>query len=54
MNVGGQSSIAKHTCHAFKQLVTPLLDLVRMDVKVLRQFDQSSFILETQRHLLLP
>jgi hypothetical protein len=40
-------SIAEYPGRAFQQLVTPLLDLIRMDVKVLRQLDQSSFTLDS-------
>ena len=39
-------SIAEYPGRAFQQLVTPLFDLVWMDVKVLRQLDQSSLTLD--------
>jgi hypothetical protein len=38
--------IAEYPGRAFQQLVTPLLNLVRMDVKVPRQLDQSLFTLD--------
>ena len=35
--------IAKYPGRTFEQLVTPLLDLVGVNIKVLRQFDQGLF-----------
>jgi hypothetical protein len=46
--------IAKNACRAFQQLVTPLLDLVRMDVKILRQLNQSSLTLDCRYSVRIP
>ena len=44
----GQSprGFAKHPGCALKKLVAPLLDLVRMNVKILRQLDQGLLALD--------
>jgi hypothetical protein len=38
--------LAEYPGRAFQQLITPLLDLVRMDVKLLCNLNQSSFTLD--------
>lgn len=38
----GLQAVTEHSGCALKQLLAPVLDLVRMDVKILRQIDQGS------------
>src|SRR5690606_18135975 len=45
----GLLGCAEHPGRALKQLIAPLLDLVRVDVEVLRQFDQGLLALD-RRH----
>jgi hypothetical protein len=43
LSLGG---LSEHTGCSFKKLVAPLLDLVRMNIKFLRQFDQCLLALD--------
>ncbi len=48
----GLRGFPEHPSRAFKQLVAPLLDLVRMNVELLRQLDQRLLALDrSHRHL---
>ena len=42
----GLRSFAEHPRRALKQLIAPLLDLVRMNVEILRQLDQRLLALD--------
>ena len=44
-------SYTEHTDHSFQQLIAPMLDLVRMDFKILGQLDQILLGLDRQMPL---
>ncbi len=50
----GLRGLAEHAGRALKQLVAPLLDLVRMDIEILRQLNQGLLALDSgNRHFRL-